>query len=51
VERERILVWKRCGGARIPLTVQLDSAGRMLKQRAVAGDDREGTGLLVGERL
>jgi hypothetical protein len=51
VKGERILMWERGGGARIPLTVQLDSAAGVPKKRAVAGDDGEGTGLLVGERL
>jgi len=51
VEGERVLVGERCGGARIPLTIQLDGADRVRKQWAVAGGDREGTGLLVGERL
>ncbi|HEY4871284.1 MAG TPA: hypothetical protein VIJ03_05240 [Candidatus Dormibacteraeota bacterium] len=51
VEGESVLVRERCGGARIPLTVQLDGAGGVLKQRAIAGEDGERTGLLVGERL
>jgi len=51
VEGEAILVWEWCRGARIPLTVQLDGAGCVRKQRAIAGEDGEGTGLLVGERL
>jgi len=51
VEGEAILVWERCGGARVPLTVELDGAGGMRKQWAIAGEDGEGTGLLVGERL
>ena len=32
VEGEAILVWERCGGARVPLTVELDGAGGMRKQ-------------------
>jgi len=51
VQGEAILVWERAAGARVPLTVQLDGAGRVRKQRAIAGEDGEGTGLLVGERL
>jgi len=51
VEGEAILVWERAGVARIPLTVQLDGAGGVRKQWAIAGEDGEGTGLLVGERL
>jgi hypothetical protein len=51
MEGEAILVRERCGGARIPLTVQLDGAGGVRKQRAIAGEDGERTGLLVGERL
>jgi len=51
VEGEAILVRKRCGGAGIPLTVQLDGAGGVRKQRAIAGEDGERTGLLVGEQL
>jgi hypothetical protein len=51
VQGKGILVWEWAGGARVPLTVQLDGAGRVRKQRAIAGEDREGTGLLVGERL
>jgi hypothetical protein len=51
VEGEAILVWEWCGGARVPLTVELDGAGGMRKQWAIAGEDGEGTGLLVGERL
>jgi hypothetical protein len=51
VEGEAILVRERGGGARIPLTVQLDGAGGARKQRAIAGEDGERTGLLVGERL
>jgi hypothetical protein len=51
MQGEAILIWERCGGARIPLTVQLDGAGGVRKQRAIAGEDGERTGLLVGERL
>jgi len=51
VEGEGIPVWERVGRARVPLTVQLDGAGGVRKQRAIAGEDGEGTGLLVGERL
>jgi hypothetical protein len=51
VQGKAILVWERAGGARIPLTVELDGAGRVRKQRAIAGENGERTGLLVGERL
>jgi len=51
VQREAILVGKRSAGARVPLTVQLDGASGVRKQRAIAGEDGERTGLLVGERL
>jgi hypothetical protein len=51
VEGEPILMWERGGGARIPLAVQFDGGDGVAKKRAVAGDDGEGTGLLVGERL
>jgi len=51
VQGEGVLVRERGGGARIPLTVQLDGAGCVRKQRAIAGEDGERTGLLVGERL
>jgi hypothetical protein len=51
VQGEVILVWERAGGAREPLTVQLDRAGGVGKQRAIAGEDGKRTGLLVGERL
>jgi len=51
VEGEAVLVGERAGGARIPLTVQLDGTGGADKQRAIAGEDGERTGLLVGERL
>jgi hypothetical protein len=51
VEGEAVLVRERAAGARVPLTVQLDGTGGADKQRAVAGEDGEGTGLLVGERL
>jgi len=51
VEGEAILVGKRTAGARIPLAVQLDGAGGVRNQRAIAGEDGERTGLLVGERL
>ena len=51
VQREAILVAERSAGARVPLTVQLDGAGGVRKQRAIAGEDGERTGLLVGERL
>jgi len=51
VEGEAVLVGQRAGGARIPLTVQLDGTGGADKQRAIAGEDGERTGLLVGERL
>jgi hypothetical protein len=39
VEGESVLVRERAAGARIPLTVQLDGAGGVLKQRAIAGED------------
>jgi hypothetical protein len=51
VEGEGILVRERRDGARKPLTVQLDGAGGVGKQWAIAGEDGERTGLLVGERL
>jgi hypothetical protein len=51
VEGEAVLVKERAGGAGVPLTVQLDGAGGARQQRAIAGEDGEGTGLLVGERL
>jgi hypothetical protein len=51
MQGEGILVWQRAGGARVPLTVQLDGAGGVCKQRSIAGGDGERTGLLVGERL
>jgi hypothetical protein len=51
VQGEGILVWQRAGGARVPLTVQLDGASGVRKQWAIAGEDGERTGLLVGERL
>ena len=51
VQRKAILVGERSDGARVPLTVQLDGAGGVRKQRAIAGEDGERTGLLVGERL
>jgi hypothetical protein len=51
VQRKAILVGERFDGARVPLTVELDGAGGVRKQRAIAGEDGERTGLLVGERL
>jgi hypothetical protein len=51
VESEAILVRERPAGARIPLPIQLDGAAGMRKHRAIAGEDGERTGLLVGERL
>ena len=51
VQGDGILVWEGARGARVPLTVQLDGAGGVRKQRAIAGEDGERTGLLVGERL
>src|SRR5256885_2069034 len=51
MQREAILVGERAAGARVPLTVELDGAGGVRKQRAIAGEDGERTGLLVGERL
>ena len=51
VEGEAVLVGERAGGAGVPLTVQLDGTGGARKQRAIAGENGEGTGLLVGERL
>jgi hypothetical protein len=51
VQGESVLVWERAAGARVPLTVQLDGADRVRKQRAIAGEDGERAGLLVGERL
>jgi hypothetical protein len=51
VERERIGMRKGGGGAREPLTVQLDRAGGTSNQSAVTGEYGKGAGLLVGERL
>jgi len=51
VEGKAILVGERAGGAWVPLTVQLDGAGGMREQWAIAGEDGERTGQLVGERL
>jgi hypothetical protein len=51
MEGEAILMRERCPGARIPLTVQLDGACGVRKQWAIAGEDGERTGQLVGERL
>ena len=51
VQGKGILVWEGARGARVPLTVQLDGARGVDKQRAIAGEDGERTGLLVGERL
>jgi hypothetical protein len=51
VEGEAVLVWERAAGTRVPLTVELDGTGGADKQRAIAGEDGERTGLLVGERL
>jgi hypothetical protein len=51
VEGKAVLVRERSACARVPLTVQLDGAGGVRKQRAIAGEDGERTGLLVGERL
>ena len=51
VEGEAVLVRERAAGARVPLTVQLDGTRGANKQRAIAGEDRKRTGLLVGERL
>jgi len=39
------------GGADKPLAIQLDRASGAPNECAVAGGDREGSGLLVGERL
>jgi hypothetical protein len=51
VKGEAILVREWGSGARIPLTVQFDGAGGVRKQWAIPGEDGEGTGQLVGERL
>ena len=51
VKGKAVLVRERGGGARIPLTVHLDGARGVRKQWAIAGEDGERTGLLVGERL
>jgi hypothetical protein len=51
VQREGVGMRGRGGAAYKPLTVQLDSASGAPNECTVAGDDREGTGLLVGERL
>jgi hypothetical protein len=51
MEGEAVLMRERCRGTRIPLTVQLDGAGGVRKQWAIAGEDGERTGQLVGERL
>ena len=51
VERERVRMRKWCRRAQKPLAVQLDGAGGALNQRAVTGEQGEGAGLLVGERI
>ena len=51
VEGEGIRMHEWCRRAQKPLAVQLDRAGGASNQRAVTGEQREGAGLLVGERL
>jgi len=51
VQREGIGMRGGGSAADKPFTVQLDGARSAPNECTVAGEDREGTGLLVGERL
>jgi hypothetical protein len=51
VEGKAILVGERSAGTRVPRPVQLDGASGVRKHWAIAGEDGETAGLLVGERL